>query len=112
MPHESLSRVNSNPTRNLIDGSEVNKMQSHQSDPPWIRGLTYLIGMTTAISSGSALVIGGMASHTSDALVMLALAAAIPLAALTFAITLSIFHRIHVRHHPIEPKEDKSPAVD
>ena len=58
--------------------------------------LVYLFGMAAATTSGSAFVIGGMLAGARG-LPAVALAAAVPLAGLLWAIMLSLLHRGHVR---------------
>ena len=82
----------------------MNEFRRVEPPPPWVSGLVYALGMTVAVISGSAFVIGGMVGGASgwSALV---LAAAIPLAGLTWALTLSILHRGDARHRPVPGAE-------
>ena len=66
--------------------------------PPWLRAATYGLSMAAAAFSGSAVVILGMSGGVSGWSAVL-LAAAVPLAGFTWALTLSILDRNRHHHH-------------
>lgn len=68
--------------------------------PPWWRATAYALGMAAAAFSGSAVVILGMRGGVSGWSAVL-LAAAVPLAGFTWALTLSILDRHPSVYRPI-----------
>lgn len=63
--------------------------------------LPYLLGMATATLCGTAFVVGGLVAGASG-LAAVALAAAVPVAGLLWAIALSVLHRGHVQTRRVD----------